>query len=127
MVRKIAQRFGLGMRREVLRRPDDRGALIGRHADRDHVLFDELSELHPCVVLPCDEIDRVVGMRDFENNFRVGSSEVSQLYSLRVEMEVLALQWARTRVTEKELEELRELVDVTVEAGERGDRREFLE
>src|SRR5207249_2259609 len=49
------------------------------------------------------------------------------LYSLRVELEVLALQWARPRVTERDMAELKELVDSTVEAGDRGDRREFLE
>ena len=70
-------------------------------------------------------VRRVANTGTFVTEFT--ASEVSQLYSLRVEMEILALQWARTRVTEKDLEELRELVDVTVEAGKRGDRREFLE
>ncbi len=42
-------------------------------------------------------------------------------------METLALQWARPRVTKADLDELRGLVDRLVEAGERNDRREFLE
>lgn len=53
--------------------------------------------------------------------------EVRQLYTLRIEMETLALQWTRTRVTEQELQELTRLVDLTVEAGERGSQKEFLE
>src|SRR5438874_1536586 len=70
-------------------------------------------------------VRRIANTGTFVTEF--SASEVSQLYSLRVELEVLALQWARSRVTEKDLEELRELVDLTVEAGERADRREFLE
>ena len=70
-------------------------------------------------------VRRVANTGTFVTEF--SASEVSQLYSLRVEMELLALQWARLRVTEEELADLRHLVDVTVEAGERGDRREFLE
>lgn len=53
--------------------------------------------------------------------------EIHQLNALRVELEVVALQWARTRVTETDLRELTLLLDNVVEAGERGDRREFLE
>jgi DNA-binding GntR family transcriptional regulator len=53
--------------------------------------------------------------------------EVRQLYALRVELEALALQWARTRVTDADIAELNRLVDRVVEAGEKGNRREFLE
>lgn len=55
------------------------------------------------------------------------SDEVRQLYELRIELETLALQWARSRVTESDLKELRDLADRLVEAGQRGNRREFLE
>jgi DNA-binding GntR family transcriptional regulator len=70
-------------------------------------------------------VRRVANTGTFVTEFT--ANEVSQLYSLRVELEMLALQWARPRVTPEDLEELRELVDSTVEAGERGDRRAFLE
>lgn len=53
--------------------------------------------------------------------------EVRQLYLLRVELEVLAFQWARPRASESDLDELRRAVDSLVTAGESGDRRAFLE
>jgi DNA-binding GntR family transcriptional regulator len=53
--------------------------------------------------------------------------EVRALYTLRIELETLALQWARPLVTKADLDELQRLVDRLVEAGERNDRREFLE
>jgi DNA-binding GntR family transcriptional regulator len=52
--------------------------------------------------------------------------EVRHLYMLRVELETLALQWARTRVTEQDLSDLTELADGLVEAGKEGSRSEFL-
>lgn len=55
------------------------------------------------------------------------ADEVRDLYTLRIELETLALQWARTRVTEADLRDLKARVDRVVDAGERGDRREFLE
>jgi DNA-binding GntR family transcriptional regulator len=55
------------------------------------------------------------------------ADEVRQLYTLRVELETLALQWARPFTTKSDLEHLENLVVKLVEAGERGDRREFLE
>src|SRR5208283_2276135 len=55
------------------------------------------------------------------------SDEVRQLYELRIELETLALQWAHSRVTESDLKELKDLADRLVEAGQRGNRREFLE
>jgi DNA-binding GntR family transcriptional regulator len=70
-------------------------------------------------------VRRVANTGTFVTEFT--AEEVSQLYALRVELEVLALQWARPRVTEEDLEELKALVDLTVEAGDRGHRREFLE
>jgi DNA-binding GntR family transcriptional regulator len=53
--------------------------------------------------------------------------EVRQLYTLRVELETLALQWARPVATISDLAHLEGLVDRLVEAGERENRREFLE
>ncbi len=55
------------------------------------------------------------------------TEEVRQLYMLRIELETLALQWARSRVTPADLDELKKLADNLVAAGERGNRREFLE
>jgi DNA-binding GntR family transcriptional regulator len=54
------------------------------------------------------------------------AQEVRDLYTLRVELETLALQWARTRVTEADIVELSTLVDRLVDAGMRGSRSEFL-
>lgn len=55
------------------------------------------------------------------------SDEVRQLYTLRVELETLALQWARPLVTKPDLDRLTSMVDRLVEAGQREDRRGFLE
>lgn len=55
------------------------------------------------------------------------ADEVRELYTLRIELETLALQWARPLVTKSDLDELKRRVDGLVEAGERNDRREFLE
>ena len=70
-------------------------------------------------------VRRVANTGTFVSKF--SNDEVRQLYSLRVELEVLAFQWARTRITEADLHELRDLIRVVVQAGERGDRRKFLE
>ena len=53
--------------------------------------------------------------------------EVRELYTLRIELETLALQWARPLVSKSDLDEMKRLADRLVEAGERNDRREFLE
>ena len=53
--------------------------------------------------------------------------EVRALYTLRIELETLALQWARPLVTKPDVDELERSVDRLVEAGERNNRREFLE
>ena len=55
------------------------------------------------------------------------AEEVRQLYMLRVELETLALQWARPLTVTKDLDHLEILVGRLVDAGERGNRREFLE
>jgi len=53
--------------------------------------------------------------------------EVRQLYTLRVELETLALQWARPLVTKSDLDKLKSMVDRLVEAGQQGNARELLE
>jgi DNA-binding GntR family transcriptional regulator len=70
-------------------------------------------------------VRRVVNTGTYVSQFSV--EEIRQLYSLRVELEVLAFQWARPRVTDADLEDLRKLVADVVQAGERADRRGFLE
>src|SRR5580692_10361909 len=70
-------------------------------------------------------IRRVNNRGSFVTKFDV--EEIRQLYTLRVELETLALQWARPLVTPVELEELRHLVDRLVESGESGNRQGFLE
>ncbi len=70
-------------------------------------------------------VRRITNTGTFVTQFTV--DEVRQLYTLRVELEVLALQWARPRVTQTELRDLKRLVSAVVEAGESADRRGFLE
>ena len=70
-------------------------------------------------------VRRVTNTGTFVTKF--SAEEVRQLYTLRVELEALALEWARPRVSASDLAELKALVDDLVEAGEAGARREFLE
>src|SRR5882724_5580473 len=46
------------------------------------------------------------------------ADEIRQLYTLRVELETLALQWARPIVTRSDIDHLKKLVDRLVVAGE---------
>jgi DNA-binding GntR family transcriptional regulator len=55
------------------------------------------------------------------------AEEVRQLYTLRIELETLALQWARPLVTQSDVDHLKSLVDRLVEAGHQENRRQFLE
>jgi DNA-binding GntR family transcriptional regulator len=55
------------------------------------------------------------------------ADDTRQLYRLRVELEALALHWAKERVTASDLHELTEFVDQVVKAGEAGDKKLFLE
>jgi DNA-binding GntR family transcriptional regulator len=55
------------------------------------------------------------------------ADEVRQLYTLRVELETLALQWARPLAAKADVDHLEGLVDRLVEAGQQEDRRQFLE
>ena len=70
-------------------------------------------------------VRRIINTGTYVTKF--SSDEIRQLYELRIELEVLALQWVRTRATKTDLADLRRLVQNLVEAGERGDRRSFLE
>jgi len=70
-------------------------------------------------------VRRVTNTGTFVTKFN--AEEVRQLYSLRIELESLAFEWARPRTTPADIVELRALVDRLVEAGETGARREFLE
>ena len=70
-------------------------------------------------------VRRVTNTGTFVTQFTV--EELRQLYTLREELELLALQWARTRVTENDLRELSRQIAKVIEAGESGNRREFLE
>lgn len=70
-------------------------------------------------------VRRVANTGTFVTQFN--NEEVRQLYSLRIELEFLAFQWARARITPEEIAELRADVDDLVKAGEAGDRRRFLE
>src|SRR5882724_5939774 len=68
-------------------------------------------------------VRRVTNTGTFVTKF--DTEEVRQLYNLRIELEALALEWARPRVSPADIAELKELVDRLVEAGEAGVRREF--
>ncbi|MES1262458.1 MAG: GntR family transcriptional regulator [Acidobacteriota bacterium] len=70
-------------------------------------------------------VRRVTNTGTFVTQF--SAEEVSQLYALRVELETLALQWARGRVTSADLDDLTRMVEDVVKAGETGDKREFLQ
>src|SRR5882724_8352772 len=70
-------------------------------------------------------VRRVKNKGTFVTAFDV--DEVRQLYTLRVELETLALQWARPLVTKADLDKLKSMVDRLVEAGQQGNAREFLE
>lgn len=70
-------------------------------------------------------VRRVKNKGTFVTSFDV--DEVRQLYTLRVELETLALQWARPLVSKSDVDQLQNLVDRLVEAGQRENRREFLE
>ena len=70
-------------------------------------------------------VRRVTNTGTFVTKF--SAEEVRQLYTLRVELEALALEWARPRVSASDLAELKALVDDLVKSGEAGARREFLE
>jgi DNA-binding GntR family transcriptional regulator len=70
-------------------------------------------------------VRRVTNTGTFVTKF--SAEEVRQLYTLRVELESLAFEWARPRVGASDLAQLKALVDDLVEAGEAGARREFLE
>jgi DNA-binding GntR family transcriptional regulator len=70
-------------------------------------------------------VRRVTNTGTFVTQFSF--EEVRQLYTLRVELEALALEWARPKVSAQDLAGLKALVDDLVSAGEVGNRREFLE
>lgn len=70
-------------------------------------------------------VRRVVNTGTYVSKF--SAEELQELYALRVELEVLAFQWARERATKADLKELRGLVGAVVQAGESGDRRAFQE
>lgn len=70
-------------------------------------------------------VRRIANTRTVVTKFE--PDEIRQLYALRVEFEVLALEWARSRITDDEIAKLQRLVDALVEAGDSGNRRKFLE
>ena len=70
-------------------------------------------------------VRRVKNKATFVTSF--DADEVRQLYTLRVELETLALQWARPLATKPDIDYLKGLADRLVEAEERDDSRAFLE
>ena len=69
-------------------------------------------------------IRRVVNKGSSVTKF--SAQEVRDLYTLRVELETLALQWAKSRVTDTDVAELTAMVDRLVDAANGGRRSEFL-
>ncbi|MBI1789409.1 MAG: GntR family transcriptional regulator [Acidobacteria bacterium] len=55
------------------------------------------------------------------------ADEVSQLYMVRIETETLALQWAKPRATESDLQDLMDITAQMVKAGERKRAIDFYE
>jgi hypothetical protein len=72
-----SQHFGLGTKRELARRPDDRRSMISRHANSDHVLCDELSELDAWVARR-DKIEEDVIGGEVEHDIRVVARELAE-------------------------------------------------
>src|ERR1700683_5472940 len=61
-------------------------------------------------------VRRVTNTGTFVTQFT--AAELRQLYTLREALELLALQWARTRVTESDLRDLSRQIAKVIEAGE---------
>jgi hypothetical protein len=72
-------RLRLAVRFEVVRRGHDGGPVVGRDADRNHVLFDELPELDAGVETCGDDVEAAVVGRDVEHDVRVGARKLSEL------------------------------------------------
>jgi DNA-binding GntR family transcriptional regulator len=70
-------------------------------------------------------VRRVTNTGTFVTKF--SQQEVRNLYAFRTELETLALQWLKPRVTEADLVELTATIDDVVDAGRREARKEFLE
>ncbi|HEV2984934.1 MAG TPA: hypothetical protein VGX46_11110 [Vicinamibacterales bacterium] len=65
---------------EVARRTDDRCPLISGDADRDHVSFDELTQVDAGVETGADEIETaLLGRREVEHDVRIIAGEFGQL------------------------------------------------
>jgi len=70
-------------------------------------------------------VERVANTATYVTNFSV--DEVRQLYELRIEFELLALEWAKLHVDEAELVALERIVDSMVEIAREKKAREFFE
>jgi DNA-binding GntR family transcriptional regulator len=70
-------------------------------------------------------VRRIANTGTFVTQFT--ADEVRQLFMLRIELEAIAFQWARSNVTQADLEKLARIVDSMAEAGEQSNRRQFLE
>jgi DNA-binding GntR family transcriptional regulator len=70
-------------------------------------------------------VQRVANTATYVNKFT--AEEVHHLYSLRIEFEVLALQWAKLRVTASDLEVLERSIESMVEVARQKKPREFYE
>ncbi|MEX2263615.1 MAG: GntR family transcriptional regulator [Bryobacteraceae bacterium] len=70
-------------------------------------------------------VQRVANTATYVRRYTV--TEVEELYNLRMEIECLALQWAKNRVTEKDLTNLEAITEQMVQATRSGKVREFYE
>jgi DNA-binding GntR family transcriptional regulator len=68
---------------------------------------------------------RVANTATYVNSYT--AEEVKELYQLRIEFELLALKWAKVRVTEKDLQSLEEVIVQMAEAASHKDLRRFYE
>ena len=70
-------------------------------------------------------VQRVVNTGTYVNKF--SQDEVRQMYLLRTELEILALRWAKARMTENDLLELEKAVEGLVEAVRQGNAHLYYE
>ena len=75
----IVSRLTAARRQMQAANVNDDGVLdVGRHADRDHVLGDELAVMNGRVEAGGDRIDPAVVRRDLEDNVRIVANELSE-------------------------------------------------
>src|SRR5205085_2037705 len=81
MLEQIVRRLWSGMRFEVRGRTHDRRVMIGRHANRHHVLLNELTVLNAGIETTGNQVQSVVGSGHVEQDVRILARKPPQLRS----------------------------------------------